>query len=94
MDLFNPWYLLMALISSCIGTGAFMYGKRLADGKALVVGFLLIGSSYFVTDPLALLGATVVLTALLFSQQLVAWWEGPRKPRVVAVVPTGRARIR
>ena len=58
--------LLGGLIFGSIGTAAFIYGKKQASGKAMVVGILLVAFPYFVPNPIALFAVGVLLTAALF----------------------------
>ena len=63
----DPWYMCMALLSGMIGMGAAMYGKKMSDFKSMIIGTLLMGIAYFITNPILLTIATVLLTAGLFS---------------------------
>ncbi len=63
----DPWYIAMALLSGMIGMGAAMYGKKMNDFKSIIIGTLLMGIAYFITNPILLTIATVILTAGLFS---------------------------
>lgn len=91
--MFDPAYMILALISSAIGTGAFMYGRSQTDPKALLIGFLLFGVSYFVTDPWKLGAATGVLTVLLFSDQLQTWMYPPPKGTIQSIHSVGRRKL-
>ena len=62
----NTANILASVIFGSIGFGAFIYGKKQSDLKALVVGVILMVYPYFVSNPIALFGVGVVLTVLLF----------------------------
>lgn len=61
----TPENLLGSLIFSAIGLGAFIYGKKAAKLKALVIGLLLMIYPYFVTDTWLLYAIGVLLTITL-----------------------------
>lgn len=54
------------LIFGSIGFVAFVYGKKQASFKPLVIGIVLMGYPYFVTNPIWLYAVGVGLTVLLF----------------------------
>ncbi len=54
------------LIFGGIGFIAFVYGKKQASFKPLVIGIVLMGYPYFVTNPVWLYAIGVGLTVLLF----------------------------
>jgi hypothetical protein len=70
MEYFTPAYLAVAGFFGMIGMGACMYGKKAADVQSLVIGAILCGLSYFVTDPVTLAIASSIFTVLLFSRQI------------------------
>ena len=84
---FDPWYMLVALVASGIGMGAFMYGKKQADGKFLFLGGVIFAVTYFITDPLYLALVTAVLTALLFSDPIVNALAARRPPKEIEEIP-------
>jgi hypothetical protein len=51
----------------CVGAGAWMYGKRRASAPHMVLGAILIGYSYFISDPVILYGIGIALTLALFA---------------------------
>ena len=79
MDFFNPWYIIIAGVGSCIGMGAFIYGKRMQDAKCMFVGIGLCAVSYFITEPLTLGVISALLVGVLFSNPIIQMLEGPRK---------------
>ena len=79
MDLFNPWYIVVAGIGSAIGMGAFIYGKKMQDIKFMFVGIALCAVSYVINNPLLLAFVTCLLVAVLFSDKIIHLTEGPRK---------------
>jgi hypothetical protein len=78
----DPGYLFLALISSSIGMGAAMYGKRAQKAKPLLIGIVLMGITYVVTSTLWLIVLTVGLSALLVvdTQALVYRLSGGPRP--------------
>ncbi len=86
MDL-DPTYLFLSLVTGAIGLGAFTYGKRLQEGKPLLIGLLLMLASYFATSTLSLLAVSTVLIAWLSSNQIQARLEGrgKEKPRIQSI---------
>lgn len=97
-DSLSVGYLVVAGITSLIGTGAFMYGKSMSDMKCIFIGILLCCVSYFVTDPLYLTLVSIPLVAGLFGEKLVWWMQrksmGPMEevPRDFKT-PTMRGRL-
>lgn len=59
-------YLFINLIFSCIGFGAWIYGKRQRSGVHLALGAVLMVYPYFVGNVYVLCGIGVALTAALF----------------------------
>lgn len=55
-----------ALIFGSIGLVAFMIGKKKSNAKLLIIGILLMGYPYLVTNTPALYGIGAVLTLALF----------------------------
>ena len=49
-----------------IGFVAFVYGKRQASVKPMVIGALLIGYPYFISNTIALYAIGIILTVSLF----------------------------
>jgi len=58
--------ILASVIFGSIGFAAFVYGKKQASAKALVIGVVLMVYPYFVPNPIALFAIGTVLTVLLF----------------------------
>jgi len=61
----NTANILASVIFGGIGFGAFIYGKKQSNLKALVIGVILMVYPYFVQNPIALFAIGVVLTILL-----------------------------
>ena len=55
-----------SIIFGSIGFGAFIYGKKQSNLKALVIGVILMVYPYFVQNPIALYTIGAVLTLFLF----------------------------
>ncbi len=64
-DSFAP-ILFGGLIFGCIGSGAWMYGKRRSSAPHMILGAILIGYAYFTDNLLVLYGLGTILTAMLF----------------------------
>ncbi len=62
----NAANILASVIFGSIGFGAFIYGKKQSNFKALVIGVILMVYPYFVSNSIALFATGVVLTVLLF----------------------------
>lgn len=77
----DPLYLLVVLVGSAIGMGAFLYGKRTAQAKPLLIGVSLMGASYLVASTGVLALLTAGLTALLVTDttRLAYRLMGPTK---------------
>jgi hypothetical protein len=58
--------LLASLLVSSIGVGLFLYGKKQSRLPQLVVGIIMVGYSYFVSDVLLMFAIAAVLIGLLF----------------------------
>ena len=69
----DPWYLFLGLIFSTIGFGYFRYGKRQSDGRAMLVGVVLMVYPYFITSPLAVVGVGVLLMASPLVAKRLGW---------------------
>ena len=69
----DPWYLFLSLIFSLIGFGYFRYGKRQSDGRAMLVGVVLMVYPYFITSPLAVVGVGVLLMASPLVAKRLGW---------------------
>lgn len=63
---FTTANLLGQILFGAIGLGAFVYGKKQAAYKALILGIALMAYPYFVPDTLMLYTIGTVLTACLF----------------------------
>lgn len=85
-DSLSVGYLVVAGITSLIGTGAFIYGKKMEDMKCIFLGILLCLVSYFVTDPLYLTLVSIPLVAGLFSEK-ISWWLQRRSMGEIEEVP-------
>ena len=70
MEYFTPGYIAVAGFFGMIGMGACMYGKKARDVQSLIIGVLLCGVSYLVTEPVTLAIISSFITALLFSRQI------------------------
>ena len=83
----DPTFLMLSMISGSIGMGAFMYGKRMQDGKALLVGIALMACTWFVTSLLGLTAITLLLCGVLFSNPIQAAIQarGKETPRIQSV---------
>jgi len=62
----NTANLIAGVIFGGIGFAAFLYGKKQANFKALVIGMILMVYPYFVTNPVLLYAIGVALTLVLF----------------------------
>lgn len=80
---FDPGYLFVSMVVSAIGFGAFLYGKKRPDPKALLIGICMMLSTYLVTNTIMLLGVSGVLLAGLFSEQIQAQLNAGKKPRQI-----------
>jgi hypothetical protein len=58
--------LLASLLFGSIGCGAFVYGKRQTSAVHMILGALLIGYPYDVSNTFALYGIGIALTLALF----------------------------
>jgi len=58
--------ILASVIFGSIGFAAFIYGKKQANFKALVIGVVLMVYPYFVANPIALFTIGGALTLALF----------------------------
>ena len=71
MNLMSPMNLsitniLAGLIFGAVGFVAFMYGKKQALAKPMVLGVALMAYPYFITSTVAVVATGLILTALLF----------------------------
>lgn len=64
--MFTPQNLLGSLIFSLIGMMAFAWGKRKTEFRPLIIGLVLMGYPYFITETWLLYAVGVVLTVTLF----------------------------
>lgn len=66
----NPGFSLPAifayLIFGAIGLGAFIFGQKERNWKSMMIGIILMGYPYFVSNPLWLWGIGLGLTVLIF----------------------------
>ena len=58
--------LIGGFLFGAIGFVAFVYGKRQASARPMVIGALLISYPYFVSNTIALYVVGIILTASLF----------------------------
>lgn len=58
--------LFAGLLFGCIGSGAFVFGKRRSSATHMILGAALMGYPYFMSNTLALYGVGIALTAALF----------------------------
>ena len=49
-----------------IGFAAFVYGKKIAGIKAMIIGLMLMGYSYFTPNTMVLYAVGILLTGSLF----------------------------
>lgn len=54
------------ILFGAIGFSAFLYGKKQASAKALILGIILMVYPYFVPNTIASYAIGIVLTAALF----------------------------
>lgn len=88
----DPWYMLVAMVVSAIGMGAFMYGKKMGDGKFLMVGGALFVVTYFITDPIWLSLVSLLLCVVLFSNPIQKLLAGSSPPVEIEEVPPRKKR--
>ncbi|MFA7254476.1 MAG: amino acid transport protein [Candidatus Omnitrophota bacterium] len=62
----NTTNIFASIIFGSIGLGAFIYGKKQSNLKALVIGVVLMIYPYFMQNPIALFATGTGLTVLLF----------------------------
>ena len=58
--------LIGGVIFSGIGLAAFVYGKKRANAKPMLIGIALAGYSYLISDTVLIYAIGVLLTAALF----------------------------
>lgn len=63
---FSPWSLMGGIFFGAIGFVAFVYGKKNAELKPMIIGILLMGYPYFIRGTLALYLVGIALTAALY----------------------------
>lgn len=59
-------YLIGSLLFSGIGFVAFVFGKKQARPKAMILGLILLAYPYFITDTAAMYAVGIVVTVCLF----------------------------
>lgn len=64
--MFKTPNLIGSLLFSAIGFVAFVYGKKMTLWRPMVLGILLMGYPYFVSDVWLMYGIGVALTAALY----------------------------
>ena len=62
----NATQIIASLIFGSIGFAAFIYGKKLSNLKALVIGILLMVYPYLVSNTIVLYAVGIVLTLAIF----------------------------
>ena len=62
----NTSNIFASILFGSIGFGAFIYGKKQSNLKALVIGVLLMVYPYFVPNPLAVYAIGTALTLALW----------------------------
>ena len=67
---FSPSNLFAGLIFGSIGLGAFIYGKKNAFWRPMVIGIILMAYPYFLSGTLLIYLIGIVLTAALY------FWRG------------------
>jgi hypothetical protein len=63
---FSPSNLFAGLIFGSIGLGAFIYGKKNAFWRPMVIGIILMAYPYFLSGTLLIYLIGIVLTAALY----------------------------
>ena len=63
---FNPWTLLTSMVFSGIGFVAFIYGKKEAAWRTMVLGITLMVFPYFIPNITLQCAVGVLLTAALY----------------------------
>lgn len=63
---FSAWGLMGGLVFSGIGFVAFIYGKKNAEFKPMLMGILLMAYPYFIRGTIALYVVGIALTAALY----------------------------
>ena len=61
--------LFASIVFGAIGFGAFLYGKKQALFKPMLLGIFLMVYPYFISNTLLLYGVGIALTAALFLWQ-------------------------
>ncbi len=62
----SPGNIFVAIVFSLVGFSAYLYGKRNAEPRPLVIGVVLMLYGYFVSNPWVSFGVGVLLTGLIF----------------------------
>jgi hypothetical protein len=62
----NMANIMASVVFGSIGLGVFIYGKKQSNFKALVIGIILMGYPYVVSNAIAVWAIGVVLVAALF----------------------------
>lgn len=79
----DPGYLFVSMVISAFGFGAFLYGKKRPDAKAMLIGIAMMGCTYFISSVPILLLVSGVLVAALFSESIQARLAAKKKPRQI-----------
>jgi hypothetical protein len=66
----NGTVLLWGVLFGSIGLGYFIYGRKQKVPVAFICGLLLMGYTYFIDDPLAIVGIGIVLMATPYFVRL------------------------
>lgn len=62
----SPGGIFVSIVFSLVGFSAYLYGKRNAEPRPLIIGVSLMLYSYFVPNPWVSLGIGAVLIGLIF----------------------------
>ncbi len=63
----TPGSLFGAILFGAIGMGAFVHGKRTASAARMLLGVVLMGYPYFVSDPVLVYVIGAALCGLLYA---------------------------
>ena len=62
----SPGSIFVSIVFSLVGFSAYLYGKRNAEPRPLIIGVILMIYSYFVPNPWMSFGVGALLTGLIF----------------------------
>lgn len=63
---FSMWGMAAGLVFGSVGFVAFIYGKKNAEAKPMIIGIALMGYPYVVREALAVWAVGIALTAALY----------------------------